>query len=48
MRCAGVASEDGVRVVSSVKFITSGALKIGENSWIGHEVMLVGVVLQFL
>lgn len=42
LRYAGITIADGVRVVSSVRFITSGMIDIGEGTWVGHEVMFVG------
>lgn len=42
LRCSGFITLSNVRVVSSVKFQTSGKVFIGKNSWIGHEVLFVG------
>src|SRR5690554_6187200 len=39
---AGVGVSPGVRVVSSARFINGGKISIGENTWVGHEVMFVG------
>lgn len=33
---------ENVRIVSSARFQISGLLEIGDNTWIGHEVLIVG------
>lgn len=42
LRWAGANVGDNVRIASSAKFLLTGKLCIGENTWIGHEVMIVG------
>jgi acetyltransferase-like isoleucine patch superfamily enzyme len=39
---AGVQVGNGARWASSVNFMTSGSLSIGSDTWIGHEVLVVG------
>lgn len=40
-RWAGAVIGDNVRIVSSVRIIGNGQLIIGDNTWIGHETMLL-------
>lgn len=42
LRWCGAKVGSNVRIVSSAKFYLSGELSIGDNTWIGHEVMIVG------
>ncbi|WP_180032135.1 acyltransferase [Acinetobacter sp. YH12245] len=42
LRWCGAKIGRNVRIVSSAKFQISGILEIGENTWIGHEVLIVG------
>ena len=42
LRFAGAQVGDNVRVVSSVEIYCSGSLSIGANTWIGHQVLIVG------
>lgn len=42
LRWAGVQVEEGVRVVSSTRILCMGELSIGADTWIGHEVLIVG------
>ncbi len=42
LRWAGVSVEDNVRCVSSASFYLSGRFSIGSDTWIGHEVLIVG------
>lgn len=42
LRWAGATIGANVRVVSTAKFHLTGKLEIRENTWIGHEVMVVG------
>lgn len=42
LRWCGAKVGLNVRIVSSAKFYLSGELSIGDNTWIGHEVMIVG------
>lgn len=42
LRWCGARIGARVKVVSSAKFSLSGPLEIGDDSWIGHEVMIVG------
>jgi len=42
LRNAGFYVDDGVRCVSSARFFLSGRLVIGADTWIGHEVLVVG------
>ena len=39
---AGAEVGENARIVSSAKFHLSGRLVIGANTWIGHDVMIVG------
>lgn len=42
LRWCGAIVGENVRIVSSAKFYTTGSLIIGSNTWIGHEVLIVG------
>lgn len=42
LRFAGATVGRNVRIVSSAQFYTSGPLTIGDNSWIGHQCLVVG------
>lgn len=42
LRWAGATVGHNVRVVTSAKFHLTGALTIGDNTWIGHDVMIIG------
>ena len=42
LRWAGATIGSNVRIVSSAKFYLTGQLIIGDNTWIGHEVLVVG------
>lgn len=42
LRWAGATIGNNVRIVSSAKFYLTGQLIIGENTWVGHEVLIVG------
>lgn len=42
LRWAGATVGANVRLVTSAKFYLTGDLTIGDNTWIGHEVMIVG------
>lgn len=42
LRWAGASVEHNVSCVSSAKFHLTGALHIGHDTWIGHEVLVVG------
>ena len=42
LRWAGASIGSGVRVVSSARFLLNGDLSIGDDSWIGHDVLIVG------
>lgn len=42
LRWAGAKVGDNVRIVSSARFYLTGKLEIGKNTWIGHEVLVVG------
>jgi acetyltransferase-like isoleucine patch superfamily enzyme len=42
LRWAGVAVADNVRVVSSARIMIGGTLSIGTDTWVGHEVLIVG------
>jgi len=42
LRCAGGKIGKDVRVVSSARVYLTGDLAIGDNTWIGHEVLVVG------
>lgn len=40
-RLCGADIADGVRICSSVTILGPGQLKIGSNTWIGHETMII-------
>ena len=42
LRWCGANVGSNVRIVSSVKFNITGPLTIGDDTWIGHDVLLVG------
>lgn len=42
LRWCGAKVGKNVRIVSSARFYVSGELIIGENTWIGHDVLIVG------
>lgn len=42
LRWAGAKVGKNVRIVSSARFHLNGKLEIGNNTWIGHEVLIVG------
>lgn len=42
LRWAGALIGDNVRIVSSARFLLTGRLSIGDGTWIGHEVLIVG------
>lgn len=42
LRWAGATVGDNARIVSTAKFHVCGKLEIGSNTWIGHEVIIVG------
>lgn len=42
LRWCGAKVGKNVRIASSARFLTSGPLEIGENTWIGHQVLVVG------
>ncbi|MNV28525.1 Galactoside O-acetyltransferase [compost metagenome] len=42
IRWAGGNIGDGVRCASTVAFMLGGELSIGDDTWIGHEVLLTG------
>jgi acetyltransferase-like isoleucine patch superfamily enzyme len=42
LRWAGAKIGSNVRIVSSARFLCTGALEIGDNTWVGHEVLIVG------
>lgn len=42
LRWAGAAVGKNVRIATSAKFHLTGHLTIGDNTWIGHDVMIVG------
>ncbi len=42
LKYTGINIDNSVRVVSSAKFITTGSITLGKDTWIGHEVMFVG------
>lgn len=41
LRLSGVSVGDNVRIASSVRILGYGALSIGDDTWIGHEVLIV-------
>lgn len=42
LRWSGAKIGENVRIVSSAKFNLTGNLVIGDDTWIGHEVLIVG------
>jgi maltose O-acetyltransferase len=42
LRWAGAEIGENVRIVSSARFLLTGRLTIGDGTWIGHEVLIVG------
>lgn len=42
LRWAGATIGRNVRIVSSARFCLTGRLAIGDDTWIGHEVLIVG------
>jgi acetyltransferase-like isoleucine patch superfamily enzyme len=42
MRWAGASIGYNVRCISSANFLLSGSLSIGADTWIGHEVLVIG------
>lgn len=42
LNLAGATVGDNARIVSSAKFFIAGSLKIGDNTFIGHQVLIVG------
>lgn len=42
LRWAGATIGMNVRIVSSARFYLTGSLSIGDDTWIGHEVLIVG------
>lgn len=42
LRWCGAEVGDNVRIVSSARFMLTGGLSVGDDTWIGHEVMIVG------
>jgi acetyltransferase-like isoleucine patch superfamily enzyme len=42
LRAAGADIGKGVKVVSSARFCCSGSLHIGDETWVGHEVLMIG------
>lgn len=42
LRLAGAQVGQDVRIVSSARFCCSGSLHVGDGTWIGHEVLMVG------
>jgi acetyltransferase-like isoleucine patch superfamily enzyme len=42
LRWAGAVVGSNVRIVSSSRFYLAGRLVIGDDTWIGHEVLIVG------
>lgn len=42
LRWAGASVGRNVRIVSSARFYLTGKLSIGEDTWIGHDVLVVG------
>lgn len=42
MRWAGASVGNNVNIVSSARFYISGALIIGDDTWVGHDVLIVG------
>ncbi|TLS66744.1 acyltransferase [Mariprofundus erugo] len=42
LRCAGANIGNNVRIVSSASYFLSGPLEVGDDTWIGHYVSIVG------
>src|SRR5437588_481791 len=42
LRWAGAEVGENVQIVSSARFFLTGRLRIGDGTWIGHEVLMVG------
>jgi acetyltransferase-like isoleucine patch superfamily enzyme len=42
LRLAGVEVAENVRCASSVRIFVSGPVRIGANTWVGHEVLFAG------
>lgn len=42
LRWSGLSVGQNVRVASSVRFLCSGPVVIGDNTWIGHDVLITG------
>lgn len=42
LRCAGMIIADNVRIASSARFYAGGTFSIGENTWIGEDVLITG------
>lgn len=42
LKWCGAKIGNNVRIVSSAKFYVSGSLAVGNNTWIGHEVLVMG------
>jgi putative colanic acid biosynthesis acetyltransferase WcaF len=42
LRWAGAEVGENVRFASSARFLLTGQLRIGDGTWIGHEVLIVG------
>ncbi len=42
LRWAGVRVGGRVKIVSSARFYTGGWLEIGDDTWVGHEVLVLG------
>ncbi len=41
LRWSGIRVEPGVRVCSTVTFLGAGSLSIGNNTWVGHESLII-------
>jgi acetyltransferase-like isoleucine patch superfamily enzyme len=41
-RWAGAVIGENVRIVSSARIYTTGCICIGDNTWIGHDVLIIG------
>jgi acetyltransferase-like isoleucine patch superfamily enzyme len=42
LRWCGASIGSNVRIASSARFYLRGCLEIGDNTWIGHQVLIVG------
>lgn len=42
LRFGGASIGKGVRVVSSCKILANGSFSVGDESWLGHELLVVG------